>query len=444
MSYNITDSPIPPGDSRRNTTNYEHPQETNLLSVHRAMEYDFQGQPIIRTDLSNVDVTGKNRLKTSARQTVFFNSALYDIGTDVWDYSTTLGATATHDTNINAVILTSSSTIGSTVIRQTRKVMNYISGRAAMCEFAFSVSQAVGARTRVGLFDENNGIYFEKDENSVFWCVIRSKSTGSVVENRVSRDNWNVDKLDGTGPSGITVTPGKIQLIAFEYEWFGAGNVAIGFIIDGHYHIIHTFYTANHETVSWASQPFFPVRSEITNISATTSSYLTLFSTSFSMEGESTSYGVPKITGIPLPGLNLTTAFTYVPTVSIRLKSNQLTAVAFIEQVQAFTTDNTFLTFRIIKNATLSNGGTLTWTDFSTTGSSIEVNTNATSFTGGEVIALGVVPLNGRPYELDGNTGVFQIGRTGMGTVSDVFTLALSPAKNNVIALGTLRWREQR
>ena len=133
-----------------------------------------------------------------------------------------------------------------------------------------------------------------------------------------------------------------------------------------------------------------------------------------------------------------------MPTVSIRLKSNQLNAVAFLEEVQAFTTDNTFLTFRIYKNATLSNGSTLTWTDFSTTGSSIEVNTNATSFTGGTVVALGVVPLNGRPYLLDGNTGVFQIGRTGLGTASDVYTLALSPAKNNVVALGTLRWREQR
>ena len=183
---------------------------------------------------------------------------------------------------------------------------------------------------------------------------------------------------------------------------------------------------------------------EAENISATTTASLTIYSVSFGLEGTATNQGVPKITGIPLPGLNLATAFTYVPTVSIRLKSNQLNAVAFIEQVQAFTTDNSFLTFRIYKNATLTAGAPLTWTDFSTTGSSIEVNTNATGFTGGTVIALGVVPLNGRPYDLDSNTGVFQIGRTGLGTASDVFTLALSPAKNNVTALGTLRWREQR
>ena len=42
------------GDKRLNSTNYEHPQETNLLNVHRAMEYNAIGQPMLRTTGSNV------------------------------------------------------------------------------------------------------------------------------------------------------------------------------------------------------------------------------------------------------------------------------------------------------------------------------------------------------------------------------------------------------
>ena len=34
-------------------------------------------------------------------------------------------------------------------------------------------------------------------------CVIRRQTAGGVVEDRVVRENWNGDKLDGTGPSGI-------------------------------------------------------------------------------------------------------------------------------------------------------------------------------------------------------------------------------------------------
>jgi hypothetical protein len=66
-----------------------------------------------------------------------------------------------------------------------------------------------GVRRRFGIFDENNGAYFEDD--GVYSCVLRSKATGSVVETRVTRDNWNGDKLDGTGPSQITVDPKQFR-----------------------------------------------------------------------------------------------------------------------------------------------------------------------------------------------------------------------------------------
>lgn len=431
-------------DQPQNTTNYVHLRDPNANRIENAMEYDFQGQPILRTALTNVETTSKNRLQISERKTVFYNTSLYDTGSDMWDNVTSNGATITHDTNKNACVLASSTTVGSLAVRQTYQVMNYIPGRPAEFSIAFMAGPALGARLRIGVFDENNGMIFEKAADGTFYCVIRSKSTGVVVENRVARADWNGDKLDGTGPSGITVVPGMMQMLDITYEWYGAGAVEFAFIIDGHKHIVHTFNHANRTNVSWVSTPFLPIRIETENISATATASLTIYSISFGLEGSSTIAGTPKITGIPLPGLNLVTAFTYVPTLSIRLKSNQLNAIAFLEEVQAFTVDNSFLTFRIIKNATLTNGAPLTWTDFSTTGSSVEVNTNATGFTGGTVVALGIVPLNGAPYYLDGSTGVFQIGRTNLGTASDVYTLALSPAKNNVTALGTLRWREQR
>ena len=427
-----------------NSTNYFHSYEPNTNDLTMAMGYDHTGSPVLRTDLSNVEVTPKGRLKTSKRQTIFHNTSLYDTGTDIWDNYTTLGASIVHDANIAAVVMSSSTTIGSKAIRQSLKVMNYIPGRPAEFSTAFRAGPAAGVRLRIGVFDENNGVYFEKDAAGVFHCVIRSNSTGSVVENRVARSDWNGDKLDGTGTSKITVPPGQIQLLVIDYEWYGAGQVIFSFVIDGNKHTIHTFNHANRISTSWMARPFQPIRIEVENISGTSPASMTMFSSSFALEGESLTVGSPKITGIPLPGKNLPTAFTYYPTVSIRLKASQLNAVAFIEQVQAFTTDNSNLTFRVYKNATLSAPGGLVWNDYMTAGSSVEVNTNATSFTGGEVIALGIVPTNGTPYDLDSNTITFQIGRTGLGTASDIFTLALSAVNNNVTALGTLRWREQR
>ena len=40
---------------RENTTDYTHPQETNLMNLHKAMEYNQSGQPIVRTTGNSYD-----------------------------------------------------------------------------------------------------------------------------------------------------------------------------------------------------------------------------------------------------------------------------------------------------------------------------------------------------------------------------------------------------
>jgi hypothetical protein len=52
------------GDTRLNTTAYEHPQESNLLNIHKAMEYDEAGKPHVRVGLGsdNITITGNVNL----------------------------------------------------------------------------------------------------------------------------------------------------------------------------------------------------------------------------------------------------------------------------------------------------------------------------------------------------------------------------------------------
>lgn len=42
---------------------------------------------------------------------------------------------------------------------------------------------------------------------------------------RFRQDQFNIDPLDGTGPSGFTLDKSKMQMYAFEYAWYGAGTV---------------------------------------------------------------------------------------------------------------------------------------------------------------------------------------------------------------------------
>jgi hypothetical protein len=44
-------------------------------------------------------------------------------------------------------------------------------------------------------------------------------------EIRVRQDDFNIDPLDGTGASGFTLDPSKMQMYGIEYSWYGAGYV---------------------------------------------------------------------------------------------------------------------------------------------------------------------------------------------------------------------------
>ena len=47
-------------------------------------------------------------------------------------------------------------------------------------------------------------------------------------EIRVVQANFNIDTLDGTGPSGFNIDASKMQMLLVEYSWYGAGYVQWG------------------------------------------------------------------------------------------------------------------------------------------------------------------------------------------------------------------------
>ena len=159
--------------------------------------------PIILPDNTS---TSKDRLRTASYSTGFFNTFQHGKASDVWDETTASGATSTWDSTHSSVLLSVTSTAGSKVVRQTRNVMRYVPGRPAEYSQAFNMNgAATGIRQRVGMFDDNNGFYFEKSASGVLYFVIRSNVAGSPLETRIAQSSWNFDKFDGTGPSGLTV-----------------------------------------------------------------------------------------------------------------------------------------------------------------------------------------------------------------------------------------------
>lgn len=46
---------------------------------------------------------------------------------------------------------------------------------------------------------------------------------------KVPQSEWNIDKFDGTGPSGHKFDPSKMQMTYIDYSWYGAGTIRYGF-----------------------------------------------------------------------------------------------------------------------------------------------------------------------------------------------------------------------
>lgn len=321
--------------------------------------------------------------------------------------------------------------------------MRYIPGRSTQASFAVRLeAPTTGIRRRFGIFDENNGMYFEDGGDGTYYCVIRSNVTGSVQETRVPRAQWNGDKLDGSGYSKITADPTKQQLVTIEYEWYGAGQVKVGFVIDGVIQTIHTFNNGNVSSNVWCATPFLPIRLEITNTAgAAGTHYLHQGSNSVIQDGVQDKVGITENVLSPIAGTTLTTANVFYPVLSIRLKPTQLQAIVIPQSFQTGTIDNTNLYYRIIKNATLTGP---VWTDMSDTNAFTQFDTTATAVNGGIVIDSGFM-FAGNTFKIEVSPlGQYQLGRSSMGTISDTITVAVAASGANKSAVATATWIEQR
>ena len=438
------------GVRNNNSTNYVHADESNLLNLHKALTYDPKGQPIIRVVDAQAGYTSKNRMKISDYQATFFNTFQYGKETDIWDEYTANGGSAAHNTNTNNVDMSVGSTLGSIVIRQTRNTMRYIPGRTSTLTYAIRFQTPVtGIRRRLGLFDENNGFFFEDagviGANGLpeYNVVVRSKTSGVVVENRVPRQQWNGDKLDGTGPSGIVASPTAQHMVNFEYEWYGAGQIIVGWTIGGHTHTIHTFNHGNLIDLPWASTPFLPIRLELENLTgAAGTHYLYQGSNSLISEGVPDKLGIAQNITTPITGRTMTSANTFYPILSIRLKTAALKGIVLPTFFQAATVDNTSVFYKLVRNATLTGAN---FVDMPDANAFTQYDVSATAYTGGTDLDSGFVISGGggTGIRLDANT-VYQIGRSSMGTVSDTLTLCIACPNANKSALAAMTWIEQR
>ena len=92
---------------------------------------------------------------------------------------------------------------------------------------------------------------------------------------RAPRSEWNLDKADGTGPSGFVLDITKIQMVYIDYSWYGAGKIRFGFKdTKGHVKYMHEFVHNNKLQEAYMRSGNIPARYEIENKGANIPSYV--------------------------------------------------------------------------------------------------------------------------------------------------------------------------
>lgn len=205
------------------------------------------------------------RLRVSNLYTLFDSKQIGHAHNEMYDVELSGGST-TYVQSGASTLLTVTGASGSYVIRQSKQRLNYQTGKGALIILTGVYSQQTGTTKRIGYFDSYttapylpyNGIYFEVTGTDISVNIVKNG-----VVNSVSKSNWNVDKMDGTGVFKKTLDMSKSQIFVMDAEWLGVGRVRFGFNIDGLTYYVHEFQNANNIVGVYSQYLNLPIRYEI-------------------------------------------------------------------------------------------------------------------------------------------------------------------------------------
>ena len=386
---------------------------------------------------SGATVDAFGRLRVSQPYTLFDSENRFSPSVKI-DTSTANGGSTTYLPNESTVRMNVTTTSGSEVVRQTFRRFAYQPGKSLLTLQTFTMNASkAGLRQRAGYFGTQNGLFFQQDEAGILSFTIRSYTSGTVDDTRkIAQSAWNGDKLNGSGASGITLDVTKTQILWFDIEWLGVGNVRCGFVINGVFIICHTFYNANVNTAVYMTTAQLPLRWEITNTAGTASaSNMKQICCSVMSEGGYEQVAIESAARMT----NLTAASylstTFKPLISIRLASTSLEAVVLPSNINFLPSTADNFEIGVIKNGTLST--TPAWTAVSTD-PNVEYDIGSTSCTGGILIySEWATGKSGRTVLSTGSGYIWdlQLGASIAG-VSDVLTIVARTVTTGGAATG--------
>lgn len=397
------------------------------------------------------------RLRISNPETIFDSKQLADKAPLFWDDQLISGSggASTYNTNQASTTLSVANLTAAKRVRQTFRRFNYQTGKSQLFIMTGVIgTAATGIKRKVGMYDDKNGVFFDQLSTGMA-VTIRTYTSGSAVDTRVHQNNatystdgvstWNIDKMDGTGASGINLDFSKCQIMFADFEWLGVGRVRFGFFVDGKPYYCHEVLNANNTTLVYMSVPNLPLRYEIENDGTGGAASLTHICSTVISEGGIKDTGFPfGINRGATPLTTLNDANIY-PLFALRLNSSYQTSAIKILDLSIVCTSTSAFNYYLLLNPTVT-GTALSFTQVTNSSIDAQVNTtNATTVSGGTTL------FSNTDNQANTTSGVasvlnsdFYLGSTIAG-VSDILVLGVQRLTGTTESFyGSLNWKDQK
>ncbi|MDB4725938.1 hypothetical protein OAF54_00785 [bacterium] len=342
---------------------------------------------------TDIPVTAFGDVRTAELSPVFQASFEYTVtNTEIGTIETANGATVTQADAM--VVCTTGTTTGADAEWETAHNIKYRAGLGGLmrCTAMFTTGVA-GTEQMIGIADTEGVSASHKNGYGVGYDgdTFGYMRWQNDVLTTIAQADWD-DPMDGTGPSGMTLDPTKLNVYFIQFQYLGAGaqtlwieNDTTGIMVKA-----HTVQYTNMNTVPSVYMPNFHMMLHVMNNATTANLVAKSSSMGFFVEGKSKYLELqqPSFTSERRTKTSVTTETAIF---TVRNKTTYASKTNFIDIVlQGLSTSleasqaNNLAGVRVVKNATL--GGTPSWTDIDTTDSLCEIDVAGTTVTGGRTL----------------------------------------------------------
>lgn len=253
------------------------------------------------------------------------------------------------------------------------------SGWSADVDNATVIFRSWSAGNKSGSF-----AFADTDTTGVAASLAETVAGADTTNVWVPQEDWEVDPMDGSGPSGVIIDPTKGNVFQIRYQWLGFGQIewSIEDPIKGTLIPVHAEAYANANTVPSLQNPTLPLHVMSKNMANTSDLTVKIGSMSAFVEGKTVDLGLLKTQS----GDNAAVGTTELPILSIKNKivyqsrENRVRVKPVFLSVAVEGTKPAIV--RIRKNATLT--GTPAFTDVDADHSVVSFDVASTGVSGGD------------------------------------------------------------